>query len=417
MSREFRLAALVATALTSAFAAAAPAAADTSAPTWNCRASVVQLFGASPEPRFEPLVAHGDGTTGADRASCADDQAGMPSVDGGAGSFHAQGPFAATDVTPDIAATRDQTATAGSTTADVVLKSPDGAHSLTIRALYSQAKARCVNGAPQLTGASQVVGFAADGQAVPVDDALTTITTNFNDSPFGGIVKVRFNQQIKTATTLTQQAVRVEFFTAAGAPQGTVILGEAKVAQQGDTCAPPADGTSGNGGGTNTVVVTQTQQSTAPASGSANQAGSSNAVRPVVINGRNGGCAHVKMWIAKVTKYGSLKGHPHTGRSTFGTRVVLRGKLISCSGKPVVGARLDQIHAFGGKSLVKTGLKSRAGGKLTLILPMNLASRLITIAYRGDLASRKITSRTNLRLIVRDRKGHTLKRPPAYSLK
>src|SRR3954452_10103562 len=77
------------------------AMADQSAPTWNCRSSVTELFGSTPQPRFEPLVANGDGTTGGDRPSCADDREGLPAFDSPDGSpltVHVQGPFSATSV-------------------------------------------------------------------------------------------------------------------------------------------------------------------------------------------------------------------------------------------------------------------------------------------------------------------------------
>src|SRR4051794_3413209 len=88
-------------------AAAAPAFADQSAPTWNCRSSVTELFGSTPQPRFEPLVANGDGTTGGDRPSCADDREGLPAFDSPDGSpltVHVQGPFSATSVAPALGA-------------------------------------------------------------------------------------------------------------------------------------------------------------------------------------------------------------------------------------------------------------------------------------------------------------------------
>ena len=52
-------------------------------------------------------------------------------------------------------------------------------------------------------------------------------------------------------------------------------------------------------------------------------------------------------------------------------------------------------------------------GALTLILPMNLATRTISIRYRGDLNSKKITSKQILRLTVKDGKGKVIfKAPP-----
>ena len=65
----------------------------------------------------------------------------------------------------------------------------------------------------------------------------------------------------------------------------------------------------------------------------------------------------------------------HTLTSIYGTRNVTRGRIVSCGAHPksIVGAKIDVIHIINGKRhLIKTGLKSRPGGKLTLILPSNL---------------------------------------------
>ena len=56
--------------------------------------------------------------------------------------------------------------------------------------------------------------------------------------------------------------------------------------------------------------------------------------------------------------------------------------------------------------IVVTGLKSRARGRLTLILPNNVDTRTIEFAYRA-LRSGPITSRQRLRLTVRTRSGRT----------
>src|SRR3954454_468901 len=120
MRRGIVLAALVAT--LGSLAAVTPAFADQASPTWNCRASVAELFGTAPQPRFEPLVANGDGTTGGDRASCAADREGMPAIDSPAGSplnIHVQGPYSATALTPAFGSSTDQAAYAGTKAADI----------------------------------------------------------------------------------------------------------------------------------------------------------------------------------------------------------------------------------------------------------------------------------------------------------
>src|SRR5204863_406279 len=82
----------------------------------------------------------------------------------------------------------------------------------------------------------------------------------------------------------------------------------------------------------------------------------------------------------------------------------VRGRLLTKGGRAVGGARLDVYHEVGGRlrRLGKTGLKTRPDGRLTLILPLNLDTRRIVLAYRAFRPG-PITSRTTLKLAVRDR--------------
>lgn len=103
-------------------------------------------------------------------------------------------------------------------------------------------------------------------------------------------------------------------------------------------------------------------------------------------------------------------GSRHTVR--FGTRTVTRGRLVTCGSnpRPIVGARIDVVHVLpGNKRRRKTGLRSRANGLLTLILPINLRTRSVEYAYRPDLRSTRVTSRRTLRLTVRNRAGRVLR--------
>ena len=98
--------------------------------------------------------------------------------------------------------------------------------------------------------------------------------------------------------------------------------------------------------------------------------------------------------------------------SRFGNRAVTRGQLVTCGSnpRPIIGARVDVVHVLpGNKRRRKTGLRSRAGGKLTLILPIDLKTRSIEYAYRPDLRSTRVTSRVTLRLTVKNRAGRTLR--------
>ncbi|HWC25713.1 MAG TPA: hypothetical protein VG474_03920 [Solirubrobacteraceae bacterium] len=116
----------------------------------------------------------------------------------------------------------------------------------------------------------------------------------------------------------------------------------------------------------------------------------SSALRQAALRGR------LRMWFVK-----SRRGNRRSYTSRFGNRVVTRGVLRTRGGRGIVGARIDVYHIRrdGRRRLVKTGLKSRAGGRLTLILPMDLDTRRIEYAYRA-LRPGPITSRQRLRLTV-----------------
>ena len=99
--------------------------------------------------------------------------------------------------------------------------------------------------------------------------------------------------------------------------------------------------------------------------------------------------------------------HKRTLTSRFGHRQVVRGRIVNCAGHSIVRARIDVIHVLrnGKRKLVKTGLRSRDGGKLTLILPLNLKTRDLRFEYRGNLLSSRVTSRSTLHIKVRNRHG------------
>ena len=119
-------------------------------------------------------------------------------------------------------------------------------------------------------------------------------------------------------------------------------------------------------------------------------------------NGANASTkATLKMWFAK----GARRLGTRT-TSRLGTRVVARGILRSERGVGIQGARIDVYHVRKGKQrrLLKTGLKTRAKGQLTLILPNDIDTRSIQFAYRA-VRPGPITSRRTLRLNVRKRDG------------
>jgi hypothetical protein len=113
---------------------------------------------------------------------------------------------------------------------------------------------------------------------------------------------------------------------------------------------------------------------------------------------------------AKLTAY-FVKNHRTTFTNRYGQRVVVRGLLRTKGKKAVAGARLDVYHLVGGKlrRLGKTGLKTRTDGRLTLILPLNLDTRRIVLAYRAFRPG-PITSQITLKLTVRDKSGRLVRK-------
>jgi hypothetical protein len=102
--------------------------------------------------------------------------------------------------------------------------------------------------------------------------------------------------------------------------------------------------------------------------------------------------ARLKMWFV-----GNHKRH-YTSR--FGTRTVTRGWLRDRKGRGLEGVRIDVFHIVHGKrKLLKTGLKTRDHGRLTLILPNNVDTRRIEYDFR-PLWPGKVTSRQVLYLRV-----------------
>jgi len=128
-----------------------------------------------------------------------------------------------------------------------------------------------------------------------------------------------------------------------------------------------------------------------------NVASGSAAERAAALTGR------LRMWFVK-----AKSRNRRSFASVYGNRVVTRGVLVSRSGRGIVGARVDVYHIRrdGTRRLVKTGLKSRSRGRLTLILPNNVDTRTIEFAYRA-LRPGPITSRQRLRLTVRTKSGRT----------
>lgn len=80
-----------------------------------------------------------------------------------------------------------------------------------------------------------------------------------------------------------------------------------------------------------------------------------------------------------------------------GDRSVIRGRVADRKGRGIVGARVDVYHVTkdGKRRLVKTGLKTRAKGRLTYIVSKKIDTRRIELTFRA-LRPGPITSRARL---------------------
>jgi hypothetical protein len=376
----------------------APASAFSSSPLWQCRASALYASVAGMN-RVEPEVANGNPNTGnggnPDREQCVNAEVGANNLATPVGLpanfLAAPSAYATTTITPAIGPSIRQTVVAKGGVENLTLQLPAGGTvALGVGAANATVTGTCVNNTPKLTGTSQAVNVTLGGGVISLDGLLQGLSDAL--APLGGLVSVKVNEKISTPTSLITRALHISVVNPSdGASLLDVIVGEAKVAFDPDVCNPDKQfvippGINGTGGNTTT------------SNGGANGGDHNGNIGSA--NGPAATCGRLTMYFDR-NKKGTLS-------SLYGTRNVTRGRIVSCGTHPrsIVGAKIDVIHIINGKRhLVKTGLKSRPGGKLTLILPSNLTSRSIEYDYRGRLDSTKVTSKVTLHLTVRKRNG------------
>jgi hypothetical protein len=226
---------------------AGPADAASADQLWNCRASAG--YTAIPgQDRNEPVVANGSSRTSVespDRARCADDDA-QP-VAAGQG-LDLQGPTAGTTIDPDSGLAVDQRVSVRSVVNDAT--STSGGFVLIARGASAEAAGSCTGATPALTGSSRVERILVNGQTVDPSQAQETIY----NLPTGEVVRVRFNEQTRAGSTLTQRAVHVEFFNAAGELIRESAVAEAKVGGGREVCDRAAQESGGDGPGDGSVA-------------------------------------------------------------------------------------------------------------------------------------------------------------------
>jgi hypothetical protein len=127
-------------------------------------------------------------------------------------------------------------------------------------------------------------------------------------------------------------------------------------------------------------------------------------------NGTNASeCAHLKMFF-DLERFGrpSSSG-PTSLTSRTGIRHVIRGTIKNCKGQPIVRAKIELVNIINGKRhLVKTGLRSRPRGALTIITPNNYTTRTLEFQYRAFVNDTRIASRFFLHFHAINRQGHTV---------
>jgi hypothetical protein len=241
MTRRTAFTALVT--LAAGAAGAAPAQAQTDAPSsFNCRGSALHLS-LGGNDRLEPVVANGNPNTGggasADFSRCGDadvgagstaTQAGIPATVLSARTLNAR-----TAIDPDGGQSVDQTASASAVVEDLRLPLSSGTVVVGAAAAISEARALCAAGVPQLAGSSQLTGLTLGGQSASLDQVVSAITTALE--PLGPIVEVTVNEQVRDATSLTVRALHVRVLReAGGSPVADLVVAESKVVAPAGVC-------------------------------------------------------------------------------------------------------------------------------------------------------------------------------------
>jgi hypothetical protein len=373
--------------LVAVLASAALASAAQAQPSWQCSASAASSSLAG-NPGANPVVAAAN--------PCVSNATGLDNLPSPLGipadAVSARTSSATTIANPENEIAARQAVGAIGRVENLAVQLPPGAGTTTlgVRAANAQVSATCVAGSPVLDGSSETTGLTIGGQEVPIEQAAQQLAQQL--APLGDVVDLKFDEQVRTGSSLAINAMHLKVLSAAGTPVLEVIAGVANVAFNGKVCDPT--GQTPTGPGSNGA------NSGNGANGSANSAGS----HSLLANGVRGSTC------GKLTMYFTAN-HKRSLTSRLGKRQVVRGRIVNCAGHSIVRARIDVIHVLknGKRKLVKTGLRSRDGGKLTLILPLNLKTRDLRFEYRGNLLSTRVTSRSTLHIKVRNRKGRLVR--------
>ena len=360
--------------LVAVLASAALAGAAQAQPSWQCSASAVSDSLAG-NPGANAVVASGNpcvsNATGLDNLPT---PLGVP-----ANAVSARTSSAATIANPENDIAAHQAVGAIGRVEDLAVQLPPGAGTTTlgVRAANAQVSGVCIAGTPVLDGSSEATGLTIGGQEVPIEQAAQQLSQQL--APLGDVVDLKLDEQVRTGNSLSINALHLKVLSAAGTPVLEVIAGVANVAFSGKVCDPTGQTPTGPGGnGANSANGNG-------GAGSANSAGSH------TLLGQRSAREHLRqaddVLHEEPQALADQSLRPRARWSAAGSS--------TAQGYFIVRARIDVIHVLknGKRKLIKTGLRSRDAGKLTLILPLNLKTRDLRFEYRGNLLSSKVTSR------------------------
>jgi hypothetical protein len=215
-------------------------AASAQAANWECRGSA-GTSATGGNPAFEPVVANSAFSPCVNSATGPSD-AGPPA--GQPGALRTGTGSASTSIAPAGASAAAQTiAAVGQIENAGIALGPAGAVTLGVRQAIARVSGGCAGGAPALSGTGDVSGLSVNGTEVPLAQAITQLGAAL--APFGQVVDLRVNEEVRDATTLTHRALHLRVLSAAGTPVDDVVLGEARGGFAGAVCQD----TGGTGGG------------------------------------------------------------------------------------------------------------------------------------------------------------------------
>ena len=219
--RSFRIAALAAGSVGLASAITFAGGAQAAGPASFCRASLLQVSIAG---NALPELASAEG--------CTEQEGGVGLIDLDPIPVKARLLYAHTNSTAP---------NAESGVADLTIDlSAGGGPVIGVQVLKSEASATCNGTTPVLSGKSRVVGLTLDGEDTPL---VIPPGDEFTEIPADPLVNIKLNEQVKTASTITQNALHVHALT--DILDIDVVVAQSQAGITGNPCAPTTTTTGG----------------------------------------------------------------------------------------------------------------------------------------------------------------------------